>query len=193
MAATPTYPSRLNDLIEQLDGAVAISDCGARCSAVKQILHDVTAGGEDFIPDKFLKPAKGIYARRLVHKDPAGRYTVLAMVWDAGQGTALHDHDGHWCVECVYRGRIKVVSYSLQSDPAVEPVRFAPEREVYASIADAGALIPPFDYHTLENAETQPAVTIHVYAGELTQCAIFVPDGEGYRREVKTLGYTKDD
>ena len=190
MAAEQESSTRLDELIARLNAAMDIQDCTARCHKVKEILHDITESGGDFIPTEFLQPVPERYARRLVHRDSALRYSIVAMVWGTGQGTPLHDHDGHWCVECVYRGRIKVVSYSPVGDPEASVVDFKPEREVMAGIADAGALIPPFDYHTIANAEDSPSVTLHVYGEELTQCTIFVPTEGGYRRETRQLSYT---
>ena len=51
------------------------------------------------------------YARRLLHRDPAGRYTAIVMTWGPGQGTAVHDHGGLWCVEGVVDGEIAVTQY----------------------------------------------------------------------------------
>lgn len=182
--------SKLNELIERLDAAVDIQEQSGCCHAVKNVLEDIVRSGEEFLDPHFLAPVEGRYARRLVHKDPRDRYSVLAMVWDRGQGTPLHDHAGHWCVECVYRGRIRVVSYSRQSAEDANPVRFEKEAEIMAGVGEAGALIPPFEYHTIENADGTPAVTIHVYAGELDHCDIFLPTEGGYRRERRELCYT---
>jgi predicted metal-dependent enzyme (double-stranded beta helix superfamily) len=113
------------------------------------------------------------------------------MVWDRGQGTPLHDHAGMWCVECVYRGRIRVTSYSAHGgNPETGVVRFQKENVVHAGKAEAGALIPPFEYHVLENAAETPAVTIHVYGGDMTYCHIFEPVEGGWRRKFKELRYT---
>jgi predicted metal-dependent enzyme (double-stranded beta helix superfamily) len=115
---TATSVTALPELIHRLDDAVAVRDDAACCRRVKQVLTDVIGRGERFLDAAFLRPAADRYARRLVHLDPAGRYSVLAMVWDQGQGTGLHDHAGIWCVECVYAGRIEVTSYSVRGgDP----------------------------------------------------------------------------
>lgn len=181
---------KMQEMISRLDEAVAIQEeCGC-CQAVKKALEDIVRSGEEFLEPIFLRPAEGKYARRLVHKDPEGRYSVLAMVWDKGQGTALHDHAGHWCVECVYRGRIQVVSYSLQGSPEDETVHFQRETEIMAGPGEAGALIPPFEYHTIANPDDTPAVTIHVYAGELDHCYIFTPVEGGFKREYRELAYS---
>jgi len=117
---------------------------------------------------------------------------VVVMVWDRGQGTPLHDHAGVWCVECVYRGRIRVTSFDLEGEPQAERLQFTPESVVFAGVGEAGHLIPPFEYHMIENPDATPSVTIHVYGGELTWCNAFHPlEGGGYRREHRTLTYSE--
>jgi predicted metal-dependent enzyme (double-stranded beta helix superfamily) len=190
MSASPQI-SRVNELIRRLDEAVATRDDETRCQQVKRVLVDIVASGEQFIEPQFLKPAPDRYARRLMHRDPRGRYTVIVMVWGVGQGTPLHDHAGIWCVECVYRGRIRVTSYSVRGgDPETGVVRFEKETEVLAGVGEAGALIPPFEYHRIENPDSTPSVTIHVYGGEMTYCHIFEPVEGGHRRKYKELAYT---
>ena len=176
-------------LIDELDRAVALDCCQERCEAVKAVLHDCVLRQDLVLEERFLEPCCEKYARRLVHKDPEGRYSVVAMVWSRGQGTPLHDHDHRWCVECVYRGRIRVVSYSLTRESNGLSF-FEKETEVYAGRGEAGALIPPFEYHTVENADIEPSVTVHVYAGEMTESAAYLPEGDGYRRVVRPLAYT---
>ena len=190
MISTTLSPP-LADLIRRLDAAIAENDDEIRCRNVKRVLTEAVSRGGDLLDAPFLEPRPERYARRLSHRDPAGRYTVLAMVWDQGQGTALHDHGGMWCVECVYRGRIRVTSWSVRGgDPETGVVQFAREAEIVAGPAEAGALIPPFEYHVLANADDQPAVTIHVYGGEMTSCHIYEPVEGGWRRRYKALEYT---
>ncbi len=190
MATTTDAPCLLS-LIAALDEAVDLQPVAVRCAAVKEVLESRFADPNAALPADLLKPCSERYARRLVHRDPLGRYTVVAMVWGAGQATPLHDHASMWCVECVYRGRIRVVSYShLGTENGRH--RFAREAEVFAGVGEAGALIPPFEYHTIENAETSPSVTLHVYGGDMVWCHAFVPDGDAYRQEVRRLCYTDE-
>ena len=92
--ATTADSSKVNELLRRIDEAVAAPDDAGRCRNVKQVLIDIVSSGEQFIPASFLTPANDRYARRLLHRDPQNRYTVLVMVWDKGQGTPLHDHAG---------------------------------------------------------------------------------------------------
>ena len=190
MAIGP-QPTKVGELIRRLDEAVAIRDDEVRCQNVKRVLIDIVSSGESFIDTPYLEPAPDRYARRLLHRDPQGRYTVIVMVWGRGQGTPLHDHAGIWCVECVYRGRIKVTSFSVRGgDPERGIVQFAKETEVLAGVGEAGALIPPFEYHVLENADDMPAITLHVCGGELDHCHIFEPVEQGFVRRFRELTYT---
>jgi len=184
------HASRVDALIRRLDEAVANADANAVCSGVKRVLIETIAAGADFLDPSYLRTAPDRYARRLLHRDPAGRYSVVVMVWDRGQGTPLHDHAGQWCVECVYQGRIRVTSFLLEGDAGAGTARFTPESIVLAGAGEAGHLIPPFEYHVLENAGDVPAVTIHVYSEEMTWCHAFFPEGDGWRREVRQLSYT---
>jgi predicted metal-dependent enzyme (double-stranded beta helix superfamily) len=190
MAISP-HSSKVDELIRRLDQAVAIRDDEARCQNVKRVLVDVVNGGEQFIDAPFLQPTPDRYARRLLHRDPEGRYTVIVMVWGRGQGTPLHDHAGIWCVECVYRGRIRVTSFSVRGgDPERGIVQFAQETEILAGVGEAGALIPPFEYHTIANPDETNSITIHVYGGEMTYCHVFEPVEGGHKRRYKELSYT---
>ncbi len=188
---TPAPSTKLDELVSLLDAAVEEQETKGCCYAVKAALEKIVHSGEDFIPPAFLRPAPNSYARRLLHRDPQGRYTALVMVWDLGQGTPLHDHDNMWCVECVYRGQIKVVSYDMTAQDG-DLYQFKEETTVYAGPGEAGALIPPFDHHTIENSGDEPAVTIHIYGGEMNHCHAFLPVEGGYERVGKNLSYTPD-
>ena len=143
-----------------------------------------------------MAPGADGYGRRLLHRDQAGRYTIVVMSWGPGQGTPIHDHSGLWCVECVCRGRIRVKSYDVAEEMPSGYARFEPVTSVLAGVGEAGALIPPFDYHLIENPFDEPAATLHVYGGEMTCCDVFLPVAEQpdgvYARVEKKLRYTDD-
>ncbi len=191
MTVTPHNPARVDELVRRLDQAMESRDDEGRCRNVKAVLTEMLGSGTPFLDPRFLAPTPDVYARRLLHRDPQGRYTAVVMVWDRGQGTPLHDHAGMWCVECVYQGKIRVTSYSVHGgDPETGVVRFEKEKVVHAGPGEAGALIPPFEYHVLENAIETPAVTIHVYGGEMTYCHTFTPVDGGWKRGYRELTYS---
>ena len=87
-------------------------------AAVKADLEDVLGGHRLTLPEGFMTPRPDCYARRLLHRDPQGRYSAIVMTWGPGQGTAVHDHGGLWCVEGVVDGEIAVTQYLVQPDQA---------------------------------------------------------------------------
>jgi predicted metal-dependent enzyme (double-stranded beta helix superfamily) len=114
---------------------------------------------------------------------------MVVMTWGPGQGTALHDHAGIWCVECVLDGHMEVAQYDLLSERD-GAYRFTERSRVVAGRGSAGCLIPPFEYHTLGNAAPDASVTLHVYGGEMDHCHVFEPAADGsYRRVRKDLCY----
>ena len=191
MTVTPQHAQHVDELVRRLDDAMVAPDDEGRCRNVKKVLTDMLGSGTPFLDPRFLQPTPNVYARRLLHRDPQGRYTAVVMVWDKGQGTPLHDHAGMWCVECVYTGKIRVTSYSVHGgNPETGIVQFQKETVIHAGPGEAGALIPPFEYHVLENAIDTPAITLHVYGGEMTYCHTFTPVDGGWKRGYRELSYS---
>jgi 3-mercaptopropionate dioxygenase len=177
------------DVREQLDTVIRGRPVAQVPELVKAVLIDSMECGSLAVPPHFRQPVAGTYARRLLHRDPGGQYTIVVMTWGPGQKTALHDHAGIWCVECVVDGNMDVAQYDLLSDTG-GVFRFEQRSQVVAGRGSAGCLIPPFEYHTLGNAAATPSVTLHVYGGEMDHCHVFEPAGDGsYRRMRKDLAY----
>jgi predicted metal-dependent enzyme (double-stranded beta helix superfamily) len=178
-----------DDVRSRLDAVIGSERLDHVAELVKAVLVDSMRCGSLAVPDSFRKPIAGTYARRLFHRDPAGQYTMVVMTWGPGQKTALHDHAGIWCVECVVDGHMEVAQYDLQSEEDGR-YRFAERSRVMAGRGSAGCLIPPFEYHTLGNAADTPSITLHVYGGEMDHCHVFEPADDGsYRRVRKDLCY----
>lgn len=190
MSVAMQFEARLRAFLSKLDGAVERQrEVAEVTSAVKRIL-ETESGIAEVLPERFLKPCAERYARRLLHKDSDGRYSIVVMVWGSGQCTPLHDHSGTWCVECVASGRILVTRYDLVGPSSAALVELREAGRVQAGRGEAGALIPPFEYHKIENPYPEQAVTLHVYGGEMVRCSAFFPEGDRYRREQRELQYT---
>lgn len=193
MMTTTIQTEALPAFISQLEAAVAGAaegDMTAICVRVKEALTELIRPGRDVLPPELLTPCDGSYARHLLHRDPAGRFCVIVMVWGEGQGTPIHDHGGLWCVECVYRGRIRVRSFDRGEDDG-NHATFAAAETLVAGCGEAGHLIPPVDYHIIDNPFGEgPSSTVHVYGGDLVACRVFDETEPGrFLEQVKTLSY----
>ena len=176
------------DLIRRM-GAVVDGDCAH--SVTERVRNELCALMDERkldLPDCVYEYPGNHYGRRLIHKDEARGYTVMAMTWGPGQGTPIHDHSGMWCVEAVWNGQIEVVQYEL-TDRDGDRYRLEPRTTMRAGIGSAGSLIPPHEFHTIRNpSTTETAVTIHIYAGEMNCCSVFKPiNGDWYLRESREL------
>ena len=148
-----TKSQTIRDLIQRLDAATVLESPAAICEAVKTSLVETIARRGLELPIGFTETSPDTYARRLLHA--CEDYAVVVMVWAPGQGTSVHNHDGKWCVEGVYEGTIRVTSYDLVGNPGDEIVSFTKQQEIAAGRGEAGALIPPFDYHVMENTQDE--------------------------------------
>src|SRR4029079_18921668 len=88
----------VDELVERLDRAVQEPTPERITAAVKETLEEMVAGGTFELPAALTEPKSDHYARRRIHRSAEHGYTVIAMTWGTGQGTALHDHSGMWCV-----------------------------------------------------------------------------------------------
>lgn len=179
----------LAELIEHIDAAVRLDDITTTTARIKDELREVCIRRLE-LPDRYQHTAEGRYARRLLYRSEEFGYTVVVMTWGAGQQTALHDHSGIWCVECVVQGAIEVQQFDLVQTEA-ERHRFEQRKRVMTGVGDAGCLIPPFEYHILSNANgRETAITMHVYGGEMDQCNCFKPaGGDWFASEPVALSY----
>jgi predicted metal-dependent enzyme (double-stranded beta helix superfamily) len=181
----------LDSMRARLDAVIQGRPAHAIPELVKSVLIDSMRSGALTLSGHYREVRPDSYARRLLHRDPSGDYTVVVMTWGPGQKTALHDHAGIWCVECVVDGDMEVAQYDLVSDTD-DHFRFEQRNCVVAGRGSAGCLIPPFEYHTLGNAAETPSVTLHVYGGEMDHCHVFEPSADGsYRRVRKELAYSE--
>jgi len=193
MITTDSACPGLAELIARLDRSVEAGSPQAITAAVKADLEAILGGRRLSLPAGFMQPRPDAYARRLLHRDPRGRYSAIVMTWGPGQGTAVHDHGGLWCVEGVVDGEIAVTQYLVQQETDGY-YRVTPIGSLLAGTGSAGCLIPPTDHHVLANARPAKAsVTLHVYGGDLDDCKVFLPatpDGR-YAETTRMLSFNE--
>ncbi len=175
-------------LVAALDSAVC-RDCPAEITdTLRHSLCDLIRDPTVKLPECCYERAADHYARRELYRSEDHGYSVIAMTWGPGQGTAIHDHAGMWCVEGVWHGELEITPYELieQRD---DRYRFEARGTMHVGAGSAGSLIPPHDYHTIRNPSADAiAVTLHVYRGAMTQCSVFQPlQDRWYSRDQRQL------
>lgn len=178
------------ELIDAIDAAVGEPTSLAITDSLRNSLCRLIRGHEVELPACVFETAEGHYARRELYRSEQHGYCVVAMTWGPGQGTPIHDHAGMWCVEGVWSGALEVTQYE-QVEHADDRYRFQPVGAIQAGPGSAGSLIPPHEYHTIRNpSDNAVAVSLHIYSGNMTRCAVFqpLPEAHWYRRQDRQLG-----
>jgi 3-mercaptopropionate dioxygenase len=105
------------------------------------------------------------YRQHILHVDPDGVFSVVALVWLPGQKTPIHDHVS-WCVVGVYTGEEEEIRCRLYEEG---DRRFlVPEGRQKTQPAQVTTLVPPEeDIHQVSNVGEGKAISIHVYGADI--------------------------
>ena len=173
------FPGK-DKLLRRIDAALG-SDCPREITSCLQEALCECIDDEDIrLPDAVYEDCEDHYARREIHQDPELGYSVIAMTWGPGQGTPIHDHAGMWCVEGVWAGSIRVEQFDLREQDD-DRFRFERMGSIRAGCGSAGSLIPPHEYHTICNPDSERcAVSLHIYSGPMDACNIFEEQDNGW-------------
>jgi predicted metal-dependent enzyme (double-stranded beta helix superfamily) len=112
----------------------------------------------------------GTYARHVLHADPAGRYTIVSLVWDAGQFSPIHAHYT-WCGYVVIEGGLHEEWFEWDAARAgARCIGGANRATGDCTFGHAGLE----SIHRLGNPQGPPAVSIHVYGVDAPRVASHV-------------------
>ncbi|MFC5883788.1 cysteine dioxygenase family protein [Kitasatospora sp. CM 4170] len=106
------------------------------------------------------------YRQHLVHAEPDGGFSVVALVWLPGQHTPIHDHVA-WCVAGVHEGQESETRYRLVSDGRT--AHLVETEHVVAPAGSVAAFAPPGDIHVVRNTGTTIAHSIHIYGADISR------------------------
>jgi predicted metal-dependent enzyme (double-stranded beta helix superfamily) len=120
--------------------------------------HVLEAGEREPDPDH--------YRQHILHIDPAGRFSVVALVWLPGHGTPVHDHLA-WCVSGVLTGRELEHRFSLAKSPDERTV-LQETGTVMNDAGDVSVLTRGPDIHQVRCADAQTTISLHVYGTDIT-------------------------
>ena len=114
------------------------------------------------------------YRQYLLHRDPAGRFSVVSFVWGPGQSTPIHDHTV-WGLVGVLRGAEQVTSYARDGSGLrrLDTVRLE-GGQIDAVSPTVG------DLHQVSNGlANAPSVSIHVYGADIGEVRRSTYDAAG--------------
>ena len=103
------------------------------------------------------------YRSHLLHAEPDGSFSVVALVWRPGQATPIHDHVA-WCVFGVIQGLEREQRFLLHDDGWLEEAGTSVN-----AVGDVDGLAPPGDIHLVRNDGDQTAISLHVYGTDVSR------------------------
>lgn len=175
-------PQGFEQMVGEFDEAVRGHSSAELTQRLRHTLCRLIRERQLALPAEIFEANADHYARREIYKSPNLGYSVIAMTWGPGQGTPVHDHSGLWCVEGVITGTLEITQYELLEREG-ENFRFEERGTLDAGPGSAGSLIPPHEYHAIRNAsDTDAAISLHVYGGEMSCCSMFQPLGHDWYR-----------
>ncbi|MEP6822111.1 MAG: cysteine dioxygenase family protein [Chthoniobacterales bacterium] len=163
-SSTNNISPALGQLIAAVRAVVRSEPDQARAGkAVAEVLRPFLAR-PDLLTEKQKTPDECAYCRHILHVEPGGSFSIVALVWLPGQDTKIHDHVS-WCVVGVHQGEEDEITYSLAGDESDRHL-VATDHSVNA-IGSVVALVPPGDIHRVKNSCDHVAVSIHVYGADV--------------------------
>lgn len=108
------------------------------------------------------------YRQHILHAEPDGSFSVVALVWLPGQETSIHDHVS-WCVAGVHQGAESERRYRLAPAAGTHGARLVPTEEVVNGQGDVCGFAPPGDIHQVRNSCRTTAISLHVYGADVSR------------------------
>ncbi len=120
--------------------------------------------GPDILTAAELRGDPDGYQTHLLHAEPDGAFSVVAVVWRPGQVTPIHDHVT-WCVAGVLHGAEDEELFTLADGGAAV-------RPAGRNLTGAGSVTgfaPPGDIHRVHNPGPGMTVSLHVYGADISR------------------------
>ncbi len=165
----------LQDFLSSVDSLVA------RDLSAPTLLDDLApefrrllALPELLLPDE--RPSPTGTCQRVLYRDPAGRFSLVALTWRPYAMTPIHDHHA-WGLAGVYRGCERETRFTWCDRPGAAPgLRVHGVRDV--TPGEVNPIVPPSDIHRVLNPGPLPTVSLHLYGMDVT----VAPRGSSVRR-----------
>ncbi|HLI61822.1 MAG TPA: cysteine dioxygenase family protein, partial [Terriglobales bacterium] len=114
------------------------------------------------------------YTRNLIDKTEL--YELLAICWEVGVRSSIHDHKGQNCWMAAPIGRLLVQNYRvLSEDLAAHCCSIVPAGQVNITADNPVAVDPLNPVHEVSNPRewNQRAVSLHVYSLPFDSCVVY--------------------
>jgi predicted metal-dependent enzyme (double-stranded beta helix superfamily) len=104
------------------------------------------------------------YKSDVLHSEPDGSFSIVALVWLPGQVTPIHDHVT-WCVFGVIQGTEREELFELDQ----QRTRLLEAGHRVNRTGEVSGFAPPGDIHRVRNAGDLTAISLHIYGTDVAR------------------------
>ena len=125
------------------------------------------------------------YTRNLIDRTPL--YELMAICWEVGQASSVHNHRDQNCWMAVPMGRLQVENFHVvHQNLEGGRCKLEPLNTVEMNISHPCAVDPADSVHRVVNPKefNQRAVSLHVYSRPFDSCVVYSPE-QGTCGEIK--------
>jgi cysteine dioxygenase len=171
----------VDDLVQQLRKLKApVFD---ETEPLRQFLQDTPVDADSLA--QYLNWDRQHYTRNLIDRTPL--YELMAICWEVGQASSVHNHRDQNCWMAVPIGRLHVENFHLvHQDLERGQCKLEPSNTVEMNISQPCAVDPADPVHRVVNPRefNQRAVSLHVYSRPFDSCVVYSPE-QGTCGEIK--------
>jgi cysteine dioxygenase len=142
---------------------------------ILQFLQGVTVDPESLPP--YLCWDRQHYTRNLIDKTPL--YELLAICWEVGQVSSVHNHEEQNCWMAVPIGRLRVENYrTIAQDLGEGTCCLEALNTAEMNPGQPCAVDPKEPVHRVLNPREfgERAVSLHIYSRPFDQCVVYSPE-----------------
>ncbi|MGO9087073.1 MAG: cysteine dioxygenase [Terriglobales bacterium] len=117
------------------------------------------------------------YTRNLIDRTPL--YELLAICWEVGQASSVHNHRDQNCWMAAPIGRLQIENFHLvHQDLQAGRCRLEPLNTIEMNLFNPCAVDPDDPVHRVVNPRefNQRAVSLHVYSRPFDTCVVYSPE-----------------
>ena len=150
---------------------------------LRRVLQQMPVDSDSLAP--YLNWDRQHYTRNLIDRTPL--YELMAICWEVGQASSVHNHKDQNCWMAVPIGRLHVANFHLvHQDLERGQCKLEPSNTVEMNISHPCAVDPADPVHRVVNPRefNQRAVSLHVYSRPFDSCVVYSPE-QGTCGEIK--------
>jgi len=171
----------IQTLVQELRRMPATNFIGTE--PLRRVLQQMPVDSDSLAP--YLNWDRQHYTRNLIDRTPL--YELMAICWEVGQASSVHNHRDQNCWMAVPIGRLQVENFHLvHQDLERGQCKLEPSNTVEMNISQPCAVDPADPVHRVVNPRefNQRAVSLHVYSRPFDSCVVYSPE-QGTCGEIK--------